>query len=184
MPQCLIALQCLTNITMFNQCHNVTLTDSYCTIHVKISPPCHSERSGTDIENQAIKSKNAAESNPEGAPAGGISALVYGRTSKRTPPTNRARSRPLQSPRTSQSTKNFPARQPPPSKRRKSSPTIPAVAVQGSSGRVMEVWRVGRPLRKGSPCASKVFITSSSDQTGTSCIRGGRGCSDQRTSAR
>ena len=120
---------------------------------------CHSERSGTDIENQAIKSKNAAESNPEGAPAGGISALVYGRTSKRTPPTNRARSRPLQSPRTSQSTKNFPARQPPPSKRRKSSPTIPAVAVQGSSGRVMEVWRVGRPLRKGSPCASKVFLS-------------------------
>ena len=55
---------------------HVTLTDSYCTIHVKISPPCHSERSGTDIENQAIKLRNAAESNPEGAPAGGISALV------------------------------------------------------------------------------------------------------------
>ena len=27
-------------------------------------------------KNQAIKSKTAAESNPEGAPAGGISALV------------------------------------------------------------------------------------------------------------
>ena len=40
MPQCLIALQCLTNITiitMFNQCHNVTLTDLYCTTHAKIS---------------------------------------------------------------------------------------------------------------------------------------------------
>ena len=41
-------------------------------------PACHSERSGTDIGNQAIKSRTAAESNPEGAPAGGISALVYG----------------------------------------------------------------------------------------------------------
>ena len=38
------------------------------------SPLCHPERSGTDIEKQAIKSKIAAESNPEGAPAGGISA--------------------------------------------------------------------------------------------------------------
>ena len=41
-------------------------------------PACHSERSGTDIGNQAIKSRTAAESNPEGAPAGGISALAYG----------------------------------------------------------------------------------------------------------
>ena len=28
----------------------------------------------------------------------------------------------------------------------------------GSSGWVREVWRVGRPLQKGSPCASKVFL--------------------------
>ena len=28
----------------------------------------------------------------------------------------------------------------------------------GSSGWVREVWRVGRPLRKGSPCTSKVFL--------------------------
>ena len=28
----------------------------------------------------------------------------------------------------------------------------------GSSGWVREVWRVGRPLRKGSPCASKAFF--------------------------
>ena len=33
----------------------------------------------------------------------------------------------------------------------------PAVAVQGSSGRVREVWRVGRTLRKGPSCSSKVF---------------------------
>ena len=41
-------------------------------------PACHSERSGTDIQNQAIKIRTAAESNPAGAPAGGISALTYG----------------------------------------------------------------------------------------------------------
>ena len=35
-----------------------------------------------------------------------------------------------------------------------------AGALGGSSGWVREVWRVGRPLRKGSPCASKVFLTS------------------------
>ena len=33
-----------------------------------------------------------------------------------------------------------------------------AGAIGGSSGRLREVWRVGRPLRKGSPCASKVFL--------------------------
>ena len=32
-----------------------------------------------------------------------------------------------------------------------------AGALGGSSGKVREAWRVGRPLRKGSPCASKVF---------------------------
>ena len=41
-------------------------------------PACHSERSGTDIQNQAIKIRTAAESNPAGTPAGGISALTYG----------------------------------------------------------------------------------------------------------
>ena len=44
-------------IKMFVPYHNVISTDLYCTIHAKISPLCHSERSGTDIENQAIKSK-------------------------------------------------------------------------------------------------------------------------------
>ena len=57
--------------------------------------------------------------------------------------------------------KNFPARQPPSQKREKFSHTNSAVAVQESSGWVREVWRVGRPLRKGSPCASKVFPKSS-----------------------
>ena len=54
-------------------------------------------------------------------------------------------------------TKNFPVRQPPPKKRETFSQTNMAVAVQGSSGRVREVWRVGTPLRKRGPCASKVF---------------------------
>ena len=54
-------------------------------------------------------------------------------------------------------TQNFPARQPPHKERRKSLHTNPAVAVQGSSGRVREVWRVENHLRKGVLCASKVF---------------------------
>ena len=45
---------------------HVTLTDSYCTIHVKIPPPCHSERSGTDIGIQAIKSKMPRSRTPKG----------------------------------------------------------------------------------------------------------------------
>ena len=40
-----------------------------------------------------------------------------------------------------------------------------AVAVQGSSGRVREVWRVGRAPFKGSPCASKVFLSPSKHPT-------------------
>ena len=42
-----------------------------------------------------------------------------------------------------------------------------AVAVQGSSGRVREVWRVGRTPFKGSPCASKVFPLSSHNRKST-----------------
>ncbi len=65
-------------ITMFVPYHNVISTDLYCTIHAKISPLCHSERSGTTVQRRMLKPIIAAESNPEGAPAGGISALVYG----------------------------------------------------------------------------------------------------------
>ena len=65
--------------------------DSYCTAHTTFSLPCHSERSGTDIKKQVIKPKNAAESNPEEAPAGGISALVQGIPTNHFPPTKRAR---------------------------------------------------------------------------------------------
>ena len=53
------------------------MTEQYCVAYATIGLLCHSERSGTDIKKQVIKPKNAAESNPEGAPAGGISALVY-----------------------------------------------------------------------------------------------------------
>ena len=55
-------------------------------------------------------------------------------------------------------------------KRQKTSPQTPATVqsetafhrvqggcLWGSSGRVREVWRVGRTLRKSPPCASKVF---------------------------
>ncbi len=64
-------------ITMFDPYHNVISTDLYCTIHAKISPLCHSERSGIAMQWRVRKPTNAAESNPEGAPAGGISALAY-----------------------------------------------------------------------------------------------------------
>ena len=63
-------------ITMFVPYHNVISTDLYCPINAKISPLCHSERSGTTARRRARKPTIAAESNPEGAPAGGISALA------------------------------------------------------------------------------------------------------------
>ena len=56
------SLQCY-----FNQCHNVVLTDLYCTTHAKIYSLCHFRANACGVP-----------SNPEGAPAGGISALVYG----------------------------------------------------------------------------------------------------------
>ena len=100
------------------------LTDSYCITHVTISPLCHSERSGTDIENQAIKSKNAAESNPEGAPAGGISALAYGIIhyiqTRPTLKTSAIAAR-CKNARPPKPTKNFPQEHPPQTKRNKSS---------------------------------------------------------------
>ena len=37
--------------------------------------------------------------------------------------------------------------------------------LRGSSGWVREAWRAGRHLRKGSPCASKVFLTLSVSHT-------------------
>ena len=59
----------------------------------------------------------------------------------------------------------------PPKTNKKNFPHVPATSNKrnksslckwrgygGSSGWVREVWRVGRPLRKGSPCASKVFL--------------------------
>ena len=57
---------------------------------------------------------------------------------------------------TSPNTKNFPHVPAISQKQNKSS--LPKWRGHGgSSGWVREVWRVGRPLRKGSPCASKVF---------------------------
>ena len=72
-------------------------------------------------------------------------------------PTNQARSRTLYRPRTSQSAQKLPCTATAVFKTEKNLQINAAVAVQGSSGWVREVWRVGRPLRKGSPCASKVF---------------------------
>ena len=58
-----------------------------------------------------------------------------------------------------------------------------AGALGGSSGWVREVWRVGRPLRKGSPCASKVFrsffLTPRKLQPTSGTRRGRNGGQDQ-----
>ena len=75
------------------------------------------------------------------------------------PQTKRARSRTLQQNRTSQPNQNVPARQPPTPKIKRILQIESAVAVQERSGRVREAWRVGRTLRKGLPCASKVFLS-------------------------
>ena len=77
----------------------------------------------------------AAESNLEEAPAGGISALVQGITSKRAPLTNQARSRTLYRPRTSQLTQKLPCTATAVFKTEKNLQIKAAVAVQGSSGR-------------------------------------------------
>ena len=79
--------------------------------------------------------------------------------SLRLPPTKRVR-------------QPHPAQNPHLPDKQKTSPQNPATAksetnyrscnggvLWGSSGWVREVWRVGRPLRKGSPCASKVFLS-------------------------
>ena len=81
-------------------------------------------------------------------------------TSAETSPTKGARSRTLQIPRTSQPIQKLPCTATAVFKTEKNLQIKTAVAVQGSSGRVREVWRVGRTPFKGSPCASKVFFPS------------------------
>ena len=56
---------------------NVTLMDQYCTVHVTNAPPCHSERSGTDIENQAIKSKRRGVEPRRGASRRNLGTYVW-----------------------------------------------------------------------------------------------------------
>ena len=158
MPACVAVSN---HAAVFSQYHKVTLTDECGITHATNIPRCHFRANACGVP-----------SNPEGAPVGGISALMYGivqpsasnihpkrndpRVVPRLPSTNRARSRTLQKRPTSQTNKNF--------------PHIPAISKKrikfslrkwrgygGSSGRVREVWRVGDPLRKRVPCASKVF---------------------------
>ena len=113
---------------------------------------------------------------------GDKSALTKGIHSLRAPLTHQARSRTFYRPAPPNQPKNFPVRQPPSHKWEKFSHTNPAVAVQGSSGRVREVWRVGDPIRKGVPCASKVYLTPSPPPPlpwqGVQVLRGWKGFSD------
>ena len=145
------SLQCY-----FSQRHNVTLMDSYCTAHTTFSLPCHSERSGTTVQQRTLKPTIAAQSNPAGAPAGGISALVYSIQRIASYPQNKRDSRTLQQIHTSPNTKNFPHDPATLQKQTKFS-LLKRRGHGGSSREVREVWRVGTPLRKRGSCASKVF---------------------------
>ena len=114
----------------------------------KNSPLCHFRANACGVP-----------SNPKGASAGGISALVLGIITERLSPANRVRSRTLQSPCTSQSDKKT---SPKSTRKKQSEPNLrnaKAGALGGSSREVREVWRVGTPLRKRGSCASKVFLT-------------------------
>ena len=138
-----------------NYHYNESVT-SYKTPH----PLCHSERSGTTVQRRTHKSTIAAESNPEGAPAGGISALVYGiiaehliahksgakpRHAKNLHLPSKLRTSPT-STRTNLSEPNFlPAK---------------AGALGGSSRREREVWRERAPSFKRVLSPSKVFFPS------------------------
>ena len=77
----------------------------------------------------------------------------------RTRPTHKksATAAPFKKINTSQSNKNFP-HVPATHKKRTKFSLLKWRGHGGSSGWVREVWRVGRPLRKGAPCASKVFL--------------------------
>ena len=147
------------------------LTDSYCTTHATISPLCHSERSGTDIENQAIKSKNAAESNPEGAPAGGISALVYGLIAERIP-----LSTGCEAARCNNSLPPKPTKASPKSTRPEQSESklrsAQAGALGGSSGRLREVWREKRRFCKAKSADSGFAALNSPPKGGSFSIQG------------
>ena len=114
------------------------LTDSYCTTHATISPLCHFRANAYGVP-----------SNPEGAPAGGISALVYGLIAERIPlSTGCEAARCNNSPPPKPTNKNFPQEHPPlhcESNLRFAG----AGALGGSSGRLREVWREKEPPPKG-----------------------------------
>ena len=101
------------------------------------------------MKRRALSQTIAAQSNPEGAPAGGISAPVYGIITERFSPTKRVRSRTLYRRAPPKQPKNFPARQPPLSKPKKFADRNGGCRA-GKFGEMREVWRGKRPLRKGS----------------------------------
>ena len=101
------------------------------------------------MQRRALKPIIAAESNPEGAPAGGISALVYGLIAERIPlSTGCEAARCNNSPPPKPTNKNFPQEHPPlhcESNLRFAG----AGALGGSSGRLREVWMEKEPPPKG-----------------------------------
>ena len=81
--------------------------------------------------------------------SGDLSPSCKPYTPLRAPLTHQARSRTFSEVRTSQSTKNFPVRQPPPQKTRRIYSHQIGGCRAGKFGEMREVWRGKNPIRKG-----------------------------------
>ena len=70
---------------MLRRWYNISQLKQHCNewiiFHKTPYPPCHPERSGMTDGRASNTALPAAESNPEGAPAGGISAVTQGQQS-------------------------------------------------------------------------------------------------------
>ena len=115
--------------------------NEWVTFHRMLYPPCHSERSGTTVQRRTMKPPLPRSRTPKGRQQAESRYSRKALLPNAFPPPNKCEAARYKSLAPPNPPKNFPARQPPTSKRRKSFHTNPAVAVQGSSGRVREVWR-------------------------------------------
>ena len=146
---------------VFSQYHKVTLTDECGITHATNIPRCHFKANAFGVP-----------SNPEGAPAGGISALVYGIVQPSTGNIHPKRNDPrvVPPPAHQPCAKPYFQRNFLPPEIKKTSPesTRPymakscfalhdAGALGGSSRRVWEVWRERESSFKRTPSPSKVF---------------------------
>ncbi len=146
---------------VFSQYHKVTLTDECGITHATNIPRCHFRANACGVP-----------SNPEGAPAGGISALVYGIVQPSTSNIHPKRNDPRVAPHPTRkpSAKPHSATNSYLPNRQKNFPHVPAISKKrnksslskwrghgGSSRRVWEVWRERESSFKRTPSPSKVF---------------------------